>query len=164
MTLCWQCIVKTFLLLAIANGAPVLARKLFGSSFGWPVDFGIAFFDKRPLFGHSKTWRGLFASVLMTMLLAPLVNIEMFYGASLSVMAMLGDLLASFCKRRLGYRESSRCRMLDTIPEALLPLLVLHQPLELSMLDVMLCVLLFFGLEIFLSPMLYRLHIRKRPY
>ncbi len=164
LSLCWKCIVNVLLLLSIANGMPVLASNIFRARFSWPVDFGINFYNKYPLFGYSKTWRGVFASVFTTSLLAPLFGLSIYNGALFGILVMTGDLSASFIKRRLGYTESSRFRIIDIIPESLLPVLVLHKQLELTMMDGIISIALFFILEVVLSPLLYRLHIRKRPY
>ncbi len=164
LSLCWKCIVTVLLLLSIANGVPILACKVFRVRFSWPVDFGIKFYDKHPLFGYSKTWRGIVTSVFTTSLLAPLFGISIRNGALFGLLVMSGDLSASFIKRRLGYTESSRFRIIDVIPESLLPVLVLHEQLGITMLDGMVSIALFFILEVVLSPLLYHLHIRKRPY
>jgi len=74
------------------------------------------------------------------------------------------DLLASFIKRRLGNVESSRARGLDTVPESLLPLLLLKDSLALNFIEIILVVGLFFLCEEFVSPVLYKLHIRNQPY
>ena len=62
-------IVELLILIAVANGTPVLAKKLFGESFAYPLDGGARFFDGRPIFGPSKTARGLVFSLLITPLL-----------------------------------------------------------------------------------------------
>lgn len=162
--LCGYCIASSIVLLGIANGMPVIARNLFADRFALPVDFGKAFYDRRPIFGYSKTWRGISTSVIVTTLFAPFINISMIVAIMFSLLAMLGDLFSSFTKRRLGYRESSRSRLLDVIPESALPLVLLQEPLGLSWLAVLLTIIIFFLLEVILSPLLYRLHIRKRPY
>ena len=164
ISLCWQCIAKVLTLLVIANGIPVLARNIFRARFAWPVDFGICFYDNHPLFGYSKTWRGLFSAVFLTSILAPLFGMSIQNGALFGLLVMSGDLIASFTKRRLGYVESSRCRIIDVIPESLLPIFILHEQLRLTMLGGMISIALFYILEVVLSPLLYRLHIRKRPY
>ena len=58
-------ILKLLVLLTLANGTPVIARHSFGERFAWPVDGGIYFFDGQPLFGSSKTVRGVVLSVLV---------------------------------------------------------------------------------------------------
>ncbi|NOR81404.1 MAG: CDP-archaeol synthase, partial [Methyloprofundus sp.] len=145
-------------------GTPILARNFFKTRYAWSIDFGIDFIDHRPLFGDSKTWRGLIASVFMAGVLALLLSMTFQVGVLFGILVMLGDLSASFIKRRLGYIESSRSRFLDTLPESILPVLVLHEQLGLTLFDGILSIALFVILEILISPILYRLHIRKRPY
>ncbi|MGZ8158125.1 MAG: CDP-archaeol synthase [Methylobacter sp.] len=164
LSMCLYCIIQATLLLVAANGAPVLANKALGKRWAWPVDNGIKLRDGHRLFGNAKTWRGLCSAVLVTTLTAVLAGIELWTGLLFGAFAMAGDLLASFFKRRMGRAESSRARGLDTVPESLLPVLLLKQPLALSLIDILLVVTLFFLIEELISPVLYRLHIRKRPY
>ncbi len=164
MVLCTACISAALILLVSANGAPVLARKLLGRRFEWPVDGGIKLKDWQPLFGNAKTWRGLIASVCLTAGAGLALGLEPLQGSLFALLAMLGDLSASFCKRRLGKNESSRARGFDTVPESMLPLLVFKAQLELSGIDIVLTVGLFFLIEEFVSPLLYKWHIRQRPY
>ena len=161
---CWQCIIKVLILLALANGMPVLLRNILGSRLVWPVDFGLVFLDKRPLFGYSKTWRGIFSSIIVTSFLAPWFGLTATNGALFALLVMVGDLTASFIKRRLCYEESSRLRVIDVFPESLLPVFILRQDLGLTIIEGFITVTLFFIFEVVLSPILFRLHIRKRPY
>lgn len=162
--LCLSCIAQTLLLLVAANGAPVLARKLFGKRFACALDGGLLLQDRQPLFGHSKTWRGLAAAIALSAAVAPLLGLTAQTGALFGALSMGGDLLASFSKRRLGYAVSSRARLLDVFPEALLPTLLLHTPLHLGIADAFVTAGVFFLLEVSFSPLLYRLRIRNRPY
>ncbi len=161
---CWQCVINAVILLIVANGMPVLLRDFLGSRLAWPIDFGVVFFDNRPLFGYSKTWRGIFSSMLVTSILAPLFGLSLINGAFFSLLVMFGDLTASFTKRRLGYIESSRFRILDVFPESLLPIFILREYLGLTVFEGFITVALFYIFEVLLSPILFRLHIRKRPY
>lgn len=160
----WQGVIHALLLLLVANGAPVVAYKLFGRRFAGPVDAGVILSDGRPLFGRSKTWRGILSSIGLASVASLLMGYGLTTGALFGALAMTGDALASFVKRRKGWIESSRARGLDTIPESLLPVVVLKSQLALNRLDIAVVVLLFFMIEEFVSPILYRLHIRKRPY
>lgn len=162
--LCIHCIAQAVILLIAANGAPVLARNLFGERYARPLDGGLTWRDRRPLFGLSKTWRGLAAALAASAAVAPLLGLATFFGALFGALSMGGDLLASFTKRRLGYAVSSRARLLDILPEALLPVVILRTALGLSMLEAVIAALVFFLLEVSCSPLLYRLHIRNRPY
>jgi hypothetical protein len=116
------------------------------------------------LFGESKTLRGILTSVVATATVAPLVGFSWITGAGLASAAMLGDLFSSFTKRRLNRPPHSQALGLDQIPESLLPLLLLHQALGLNLLDMLGIVATFIILELWLSRLLFRLHIRDRPY
>lgn len=163
-TVCLYCMIQAVALLAVANGAPVLVNKVMGKRWAWPVDNELKLCDGYGLFGNTKTWRGLCSAVFFTTLAAILSGLEPLTGALFGALSMLGDLLASFIKRRMGCVESSRARGIDTVPESLLPILLLKYPLALSLIDIILAVVLFFLIEELVSPVLYRWHIRKRPY
>ncbi|WP_340123153.1 CDP-archaeol synthase [Methylobacter svalbardensis] len=164
LPVCLYCMTQAVALLIAANGAPVLVNKILGKRWAWPVDNKLKLRDGHRLFGNTKTWRGLCSAILTTTLIAILSGIEPLTGALFGALAMAGDMLASFIKRRMGRVESSRARGLDTVPESLLPIWLLKEPLALSLIDIMLIVALFFLIEELISPVLYRLHIRKRPY
>ena len=151
-------------LLGAANGAPVLATRVLGARWSWPLDGGLRFFDGRPLFGTSKTWRGIVSSVVVTAAIAPVLGISAGIGALFAAAAMLGDLFSSFVKRRLSKASSSQALGLDQVPESLLPLLVCWNVLGLTLADAAVTLALFFVGELLLSRLLYRLHIRDRPY
>jgi CDP-2,3-bis-(O-geranylgeranyl)-sn-glycerol synthase len=142
----------------------VLINKALGKRWAWPADNKLKLRDGHRLFGNTKTWRGLCSSVFLTALAAILIGIDLLTGLLFGALAMSGDLLASFIKRRMSCAESSRARGLDTVPESLLPIVLLKEPLALSLFDIILIVALFFLIEESISPILYRLHIRKRPY
>jgi hypothetical protein len=157
-------ILQLLVLLSVANGAPVVAKKLFGNAATWPLDAGAMFFDGRPLFGRSKTIRGILLAVVLTTLAAPLLGLELWIGAIVGVMAMAGDLFSSFMKRRLDRPSSSRATGLDQIPEALFPMLACRFALALTWADIVVGVAIFFAGEIFLSRVFYRLGLREEPY
>lgn len=158
------CIIQAIVLLVVANGAPVLVNKMLGNRWAYPVDSRLKLRDDQRLLGDTKTWRGVCAAVLFTSLAASLNGIGYLTGALFGLLAMTGDLLASFIKRRMNRAESSQARGLDTVPESLLPIVLLKAPLALDMTDIFLIVAIFFLIEEWGSPVLYRLHIRKRPY
>ncbi len=151
-------------LLVLANGAPVIAHRLLGERWAAPIDAGLRLADGQALLGHAKTWRGLITAVLVCAPLGALQGMGWTSGALFGLLSMLGDLLASFIKRRLGISPSGRARLLDQLPEALLPLAVLREPLGLDWLDVLIVAAGFTFLEWLVSPWLYRLGIRRRPY
>ncbi len=151
-------------LLGAANGAPVLAKRVLGARWSWPIDGGLRFFDGHPVFGKSKTLRGIVSSILATAAIAALLGIPVEVGAFFAAAAMLGDLFSSFVKRRLGKPSSSQALGLDQVPESLFPLLVCWNALGLTLADAAATVALFFAGELLLSRLLYKLNIRDRPY
>lgn len=159
MTILWM-----FLLLTLANGAPVIAHGVLRQRWSSPVDGGRLWRDGRPLLGKSKTWRGLVAGVLSCALLSFVVGIGALFGALFGALALLGDLCSSFIKRRFGLTPSARATGLDQIPEAILPMLFAAAWLQLGWLEVLVPAGLFVAANMMLSPLLFRLGIRKQPH
>ena len=157
-------ILPLLVLLALANGTPIVAKKIFRPRFARPLDAGFIFFDGRPLLGHSKTIRGILASIFITTLSAPLVGMGLTIGAIVASAAMAGDLFSSFVKRRLNFPPSSRALGLDQVPESLFPMLACRDALSLTIADIALGVGIFFVGELILSRLLYQVHLRDEPY
>ena len=138
--------------------------NFFQAHYAWSVDFGIAFFDKRPLFGVSKTWRGVFSSIVVTALLAKLLGFDYVIGLQVSSLAMTGDLVSSFIKRRLDQEPGSRALFMDQVPESLLPAGLLMKEFGLNLIQVIVLVFVFIIIEQALSFAFYKLGVRKHPY
>jgi CDP-2,3-bis-(O-geranylgeranyl)-sn-glycerol synthase len=155
---------KLLAVLAVANGAPVIGKRLLGNTLAAPVDGGTMFADGRPLFGPSKTLRGIAISLLMTPLGALLIGLDWKVGALTAICAMTGDLFSSFLKRRAGLPPSSMAIGLDQIPESLFPLVACRLLLPIAALEIVVAVAIFLIGELILSRLLFRLHIRDRPY
>lgn len=136
-------VVRLVLLLAIANGAPLIARLLMGQRFNQPLDRNMKFVDGLPLLGPAKTLRGVVSALLASMLTAPLFDLSPGQGALFAAMAMAGDLASSFTKRRLGIASSRSAPLLDQLPESLLPLWVLHPILAETIEEAAIAVLVF---------------------
>ena len=115
-------ILQLLILLALANGTPVVAKKILGERFAYPLDGGIEFVDGRPLFGRSKTVRGIVLAVLVTMAGAPLIGLEWVIGFLVGSLAMAGDLFSSFLKRRIALPPSSRASGLRSGSGSVIPL------------------------------------------
>ncbi len=77
---------------------------------------------------------------------------------------MAGDLFSSFVKRRLNFPPSSQAIGIDQVPESLLPMLACRDALALTAADIALGVGIFFVGELIVSRLLYRIHLRDRPY
>jgi len=84
-------ILQLLVLLMLANGTPVVAKKFLGERFTYPLDGGVVFVDGRPLFGRSKTIRGVVLAVLVTTAGAPMIGLEWGIGVLVGTFAMAGD-------------------------------------------------------------------------
>jgi CDP-2,3-bis-(O-geranylgeranyl)-sn-glycerol synthase len=157
-------ILQLVILLMLANGTPVIAKKMFSFHYSYPLDGNLTFADGRPVFGRSKTIRGVVLAVLVTTAGAPFIGLDWRIGLLVGSFAMAGDLFSSFCKRRLGLPSSSRATGLDQIPESLLPLLACRDLLALTAADIVVCVVIFVIGEVVLSRVLYAFRLRDRPY
>jgi len=156
--------IKLLLLLLVANGAPVIAYDLLKQRWAHPVDGHLRLPDGRRLLGSSCTLRGWLASTAATSAAAALLGLPAATGLLIALLAMAGDSLSSFIKRRLGQPSGSMALGLDQIPEALFPLLWVRQQFALQALDITLLVAGFIALELLLSRILYALRLRKHPY
>ncbi len=155
---------RLLLLIVVANGTPIVAAALCGQRGAWPVDGGRVLADGYRLLGDSKTWRGFVLAPLAAGASAVLLGLPVWIGGVVGVAAMLGDLLSSFIKRRLGMPPSSRASGLDQIPESLFPLLAVANEFALTGSAILLTLGGFVVLEIVLSPIFYWFGIRNRPY
>ncbi len=151
-------------MLVLANGSPVVVARLWRQHASWPVDSGRLWRDGRPVFGASKTWRGLLAGVLCCLLFALYAGLGWVFGALFGVLAMSGDLLSSFAKRRMGLKASARAMWLDQLPESVLPMLLAWVWLPLPGWQALAVAVLFALSNILISPLLYRLGIRGQPH
>jgi CDP-2,3-bis-(O-geranylgeranyl)-sn-glycerol synthase len=157
-------ILQLLVLLLIANGTPVIAKRVLGNRFSYPLDGDVKLPDGQPLFGRSKTIRGLLLALVMTAAAAPAIGLDWRIGAAAGSAAMAGDLVSSFLKRRLRLPPSSQAVGLDQIPESLLPLLLCRPMLDLTWTAVAVGVAIFFVSELVLSRVLYGLGVRRHPY
>ena len=152
------------ILIGAANTAPLVAKHFLGTRFAWPVDGGLLLSDGRPLFGKSKTLRGVFVGIIAPALIAPLAGHTAGQGLAIGAAAMAGDLLSSFSKRRLAFPPSSQAIGLDQILEVLLPALVARDWFGLSLWEVAALVTAFTVLQLVLSKLFFHLKLRDQPY
>jgi hypothetical protein len=84
-------ILQLLTLLVLANGTPVVAKKILGERLAYPLDGGVEFVDGRPLLGRSKTIRGVVLAVLVTTAGAPLIGLEWIVGFLVGSLAMISS-------------------------------------------------------------------------
>lgn len=155
---------QLLLLIIVANGVPLLAHSLLQRRFSMPLDFGLRLADGERLFGTSKTVRGLLLALPVTAGVAQLLGLGWQAGLVVGMAAMAGDLLSSFIKRRLRMASGSPALGIDQVPEALLPLWALAGEMSLSGEVMLATVVAFIVIELLLSRILFRLHLRRHPY
>lgn len=154
--------IQLLLLIIIANGSPILIRILLGDNLNLPVDFGATLSDNNPVFGSSKTWRGIFAALLMTAMAASLLNYSFVTGILIACYAVVGDLSSSFIKRRFAMQPSSKACLLDQVPESFLPAFMMMNTFNLEVLGVLLLVVFFVAIDMVITYLLYHWRILKK--
>ncbi|GGE53386.1 hypothetical protein GCM10011533_02270 [Streptosporangium jomthongense] len=155
---------ELFVMLVLANGAPVVAAKVFRQRWSAPVDAGLNWFDGRPLLGKSKTWRGIASGTLSCALFALATGPGFVFGLLFGLLALAGDLVSSFIKRRLGLNPSARMSWLDQVPESALPALLAVGWGLIGGWAALVIVVVFTLANMWISPLLYRLGIRRQPH
>ena len=155
----WSMLLHLLVLVLLANGLPALLGLLLGPAR--PIDGGRSWHDGRRLLGPSKTWRGLIAALLATPVAALALGVPWSLGLLVALGSMLGDLIASFVKRRMGLDSGASAPLLDPWPESLIPVLLVAGPLGLDWADVAVLVLAFAALNLILTPLGRRL-LRRR--
>ncbi|MFH2123829.1 MAG: CDP-archaeol synthase [Pseudomonadota bacterium] len=114
------------------NALPPLVGMSCGDHWNRPLDGGRTWRDGQPIFGPHKTIRGLVASLLGGSVAAPLIGVPWWMGTLAALLAMSGDLLSSFIKRRRTLKSGADVIILDQLFESLFPTLFLGRILALS--------------------------------
>lgn len=155
---------KLLALIIVANGAPIIVSDVLRGHWTFPIDGGRRRRDGQAWLGPAKTWRGLLSAFAVTIPGALVLGLPARIGVLIAGGAMLGDLVSSFIKRRLRVAPSNQTLGLDQIPESLLPLLAVQAYADLSATRIVALVLSFIVIELLLSRLLFKLHLRDRPY
>jgi len=156
--------IKLLVMLLATNGTPILMARIFQSRGAQPLDLGRQLLDGRPVFGSSKTWRGLAAALITSCILSMIFGYGIWFGLVFGILVIVGDLTSSFIKRRTGLKPSDQCTGLDQLPESFIPSVYAVWHLGAGWWWAVLLSLAFMLLEILISKPLFWLNIRKRPY
>ena len=157
-------VILVFVLVCAANAIPLLAHDLWKQRGARPLDGGRRLADGRPVFGPSKTLRGVLLALGLTPLVGWAAGVPPGLGLRIAAGAMAGDLLSSFIKRRMGLAAGSRALGLDQIPESLIPLLLVRNALRLSWITLAILPAAFVAFELLISRVLFKAHLRDHPY
>jgi hypothetical protein len=115
---------KILVILIVANTAPILSSALFPKARRWPLDNGRRLADGRPLLGEHKTLWGLLSGIGAAGIFGLLMGLSLTTGLLIGLASLLGDLLTSFLKRRLGLVEGETAHLFDHLLEGALPLIL----------------------------------------
>ncbi len=143
------------------NFLPPLANLLCPDFLPEPLDRGRRWHDGQPIFGPHKTLRGVLAALGGGTLAGILLSFGWQSALATSVLAMAGDLLSSFIKRRCGLKSGSSVPVLDQFFEGLFPALFLARQLSLGPLQICAALLAFVPLT--LAGSRFWLHVVQRP-
>ncbi len=104
----------------VANGAPVVLVRAIGRAR--PLDLGRTFLDGRRILGDGKTFEGLVGGLLSGTLTGLVVSLLLpgtfrspLEPLTLTSGAMLGDVLGSFAKRRIGIARGGPLPVVDQV-------------------------------------------------
>lgn len=158
----------------IANGTPVVVMR---SRKGHPLDCGKFFIDKRRILGDSKTVEGLISGVISGSLIGFLVGILLLGGHELETMgmtalasssgAMIGDLVKSFFKRRMGIESGGKLPLADQLDfylGATVFLLIIPGALKPSLTIFFEGLIIIPLLHILTNRLAYKLGLKRVPY
>lgn len=156
----------------VANATPVVAVKIIGKST--PLDRGLRAWDNRRILGEGKTIEGLISGVAMGSLLGlipyPLSNVfrSILEPLILSIGAMIGDILGSFTKRRIGLERGRPFPVIDQIGFILSSLFfssMIYGLPRWARLDVFIILLIItFFLHLATNYVAFLLHLKDKPY
>jgi CDP-2,3-bis-(O-geranylgeranyl)-sn-glycerol synthase len=146
-------VLSALLLVVVANMAPWASGRLLRRRLALPLDLGLCVRDGTRLLGDHKTWRGLLAGELACALAARLLGYSYLVGIAFAALSLVADAGSSFIKRRLRLSPGAELPALDTLPEALLPLLILAEPLGISSLEALGIALVFLCLDVAARPL-----------
>lgn len=142
-------------LVITANATPIIARYLLPfQHWETPLDFGKKLSDGFPVFGNSKTIRGISGAILGTILVGSILDFTILTSFLIATLAMVGDLCSSFVKRRMGMPSGKMIPFLDQIPESFLPLFFIYKTSEMEFSLVIVGVMIFIIVDISLSLLL----------
>jgi CDP-2,3-bis-(O-geranylgeranyl)-sn-glycerol synthase len=137
--------------------APVYVSNAFALLLGGKtaLDFGKNFFDGKPIFGKGKTFKGTVFGILTAIFVAMVIafvfpkSVNVFYGDeylpiafTLIILAVFGDIIGSFIKRRIGIERGKQFFLLDQLDFVLLPLIYAYFTSIITLIEVIIVLII----------------------
>lgn len=140
-----------------ANAAPVILGG------GPPLDLGKRFVDGRRIFGEGKTLYGFLGGLGAGSLIG-LLQGRTLVGFMLALGALIGDLIGSFIKRRLGLARGEMALGLDQLGFAAIAI-AMASPIELPPWQIIVTILILTPpIHLATNFLGHRLGLKARPY
>jgi|SRR3989338_4220043 len=158
-----------------ANMAPVIFKKI--RIFEYPIDMSKNI-NGKPIFGKNKTYRGIIFGIFMAIIIVyvqyRMYNFEFFknisffeyrnwllFGALMGSGALVGDLIKSFFKRRLGIEPGDRFIPFDQTDFVIGALVFILPVFDVTFNLFIVSLLLSFVLHILVNHLAFYLKIRN---
>jgi len=107
----------------LINFIPPFLAVLLNNRWDTPLDKHRTFPDGKPWLGNHKTIRGVIGALCGAAVSAPMFSFSTIEGTIMGSLAMFGDLITSFFKRRLNLPSGTVVFGIDQFFESFLPLL-----------------------------------------
>lgn len=144
----------------IANATPLIIVRS-----GHPIDLNKKFIDGKPLLGPGKTIEGFFAGFISGTLTGLIQNPSNFMRAfTLSLGAMLGDLLGSFIKRRLSIGRGKPAPFLDQATFIIVALLLSSKFEQYTLGEMFTIILITIPIHLITNIIAYIIGIKRVPW
>ncbi|MEM0084998.1 MAG: CDP-2,3-bis-(O-geranylgeranyl)-sn-glycerol synthase [Candidatus Methanomethylicia archaeon] len=144
----------------IANATPLIMVRS-----GHPIDLNKKFIDGRPLLGPGKTIEGFFVGFISGILTGLLQNPgNLMRAFTLSLGAMLGDLLGSFIKRRLNIGRGRPAPFLDQATFIIVALLLSSKFESYTIWEMFTIILITIPIHLITNMVAYMVGIKKVPW
>lgn len=152
----------------IANAMPVLIKN------GTPIDQGLIWIDNKRLLGNGKTWEGFVVGIISSYLAS--VTLSIFYNNILlffkiwmaSITGLIGDIIESFFKRRLGIKRGDPLPVFDQLDFAIAATIFYHLVGEIDLFKELWFIIYSFtiimALHITTNSIAYILKLKDRPW
>ncbi len=158
----------------VANGSPVIVYKILHGRTT-PIDMGIVMRDGRRLLGDGKSIEGFIGGIIIGFLMGAILSIvipnlyrEPLEYFLLSIGAMVGDILGSFIKRRIGLERGAPAPVMDQLGFIIIALLfvwiTVGIPYWMDISIILVILLVTFILHIVTNFLAYLIGIKDRPW
>ncbi len=119
---------KMIVLLLFINATPAIMMPFFSKArpFATPMDFDLRFLDGRAWLGKHKTVGGFGFGILAGGAMGYFLGFSLSLGFGAGLLAMAGDSVSSFIKRRFSFNEGTEILILDQVFEGGFPLVLFH--------------------------------------